>query len=157
MAISLGILTQHFQTNPCGAPQKSIVRISKTLCMLLMKHILVHTISQCLMWTWPWYLQGMLCHLAFGYVLDVFWEPRSLLSMGEYLIILAGQNLRIFSPVFKTLRLQTFDFEGYCFCKLRLCCRHFSWWCAHLSPILWLFWILAFPAFSWLCWLCYLC
>lgn len=32
---------------------------------------------------------GMLCHLAFGYVLDVFWEPRSLLSMGEYLIILA--------------------------------------------------------------------
>ena len=57
----------------------------------------------------------MLCHLAFGYVLDVFWEPRSLLSMGEYLIILAGQNLRIFSEVFQTLR---FIFWDYCLCKL---------------------------------------
>ena len=32
---------------------------------------------------------GMLCHLAFGYILDGLWEPRSLLSVGEYLIILA--------------------------------------------------------------------
>ena len=65
----------------------------------------------------------MLCHLAFGYVLDVFWEPRSLLSMGEYLIILAGQNLRIFSAVFKTLRLPTLDFEGFAFanCDCLVC------------------------------------
>ncbi|CAJ1326896.1 unnamed protein product [Effrenium voratum] len=32
---------------------------------------------------------GLLCHLAFGYLLDGLWEHRGLLSKGEYLIILA--------------------------------------------------------------------
>eukprot|EP00913_Durusdinium_trenchii_P031715 g29701.t1 len=32
---------------------------------------------------------GMLCHLAFGYILEGLWDPRSLLSIGEYLIIVA--------------------------------------------------------------------
>ena len=31
----------------------------------------------------------MLCHLAFGYILEGLWDPRALLSRGEYLIIVA--------------------------------------------------------------------
>ncbi|CAE7828006.1 unnamed protein product [Symbiodinium sp. CCMP2592] len=53
----------------------------------------------CILWIWlgpaltagvpKFVVGGMLCHLAFGYILDGLWEPRSLLSFGDYAIILA--------------------------------------------------------------------
>ncbi|CAE7028109.1 unnamed protein product [Symbiodinium natans] len=53
----------------------------------------------CVLWIWlgpeltagvpKFVVGGMLCHLAFGYILDGLWEPRALLSHGDYAIILA--------------------------------------------------------------------
>ena len=49
----------------------------------------------------------MLCHLAFGYILEGLWDPRSLLSVGEYLIIMV--SLAIYSDFFARL-------VGWCIC-----------------------------------------